>query len=434
MLECARPRFVEARRLANGLAAFYFCIPKYYRKLGCEIANEPLGTSYEAACGENGKGGRAATLNALFDEWNDHRRGEPIAQAKIARHGSIDWLFRQCKTEKAYTEKVSPRSRPDYERIMQLICDTVGKSGRRIGERQIIEVTPRAADKIYEKIIHGPEGLRLRQGEKVVGLCRKVWRIMRRLHPELFDKKHPNPWDDFTLKSRTKSKKHAVARDEVYKFAWGCISQGKPEPAAVAVICFEWLQRPENVVAGLLTWPDYRSKKWPHAVRIEHHKNKALVWHPLEEIVAGEIVKFYAEAEDILSYLPKLGIPMIMRRIEKGERKGDAKVWSYPGMEKAVQQLRKKIDGVSPLFTLDACRHGGMTELEEAELTDGQGRALSGHKTSQAYRGYAKETMKRALAATRKRHAHLLAQKQFEEQIADETHQPETTQKLAAPQ
>ena len=162
--------------------------------------------------------------------------------------------------------------------------------------------------------------------------------------------------------------------------------------------------------------------------------NKALVWHRLEEIVAGEIVKFYAEAEDILSYLPKLGIPMIMRRIERGERKGDAKLWSYPGVEKAVQQLRKKIDGVSPLFTLGACRHGGMTGLEEADRTDGQGRALSGHKTSQAYRGYAKETMKRALAATRKRHAHLLAQKQFEERNADETDQPETTQKLAAPQ
>jgi hypothetical protein len=98
-----------------------------------------------------------------------------------------------------------------------------------------------------------------------------------------------------------------------------------------------------------------------------------LVWHPLEETVDGEIVKFYAEAEDILSHLPKLGIPIIMRRIEKGERKGDAKVWSYPGMEKVVQQLRKKIDGVSELFTLDACRHGGITELEEAELTDGQG-------------------------------------------------------------
>jgi hypothetical protein len=141
---------------ARGSAAFYFRIPTHYRKLGCEMANEPLGTSYEAACGDEGKGGRAATLNGLFDEWNDQRRGKPGEQGKIARYGTIDWLFRQYKTEKAYTEKVSPRSRPDYERIMQMICDTVDKSGRRIGERQVMEVSPRAADKIYDKIINGP--------------------------------------------------------------------------------------------------------------------------------------------------------------------------------------------------------------------------------------------------------------------------------------
>jgi hypothetical protein len=69
----------------------------------------------------------------------------------------------------------------------------------------------------------------------------------------------------------------------------------------------------------------------------------------------------------LLSHLPKLGVPMIMRQIARGEHKGEAKVWSYPGMEKVVQQMRKKIDGVSKLFTLDACRHGGMTELEEAK-------------------------------------------------------------------
>jgi hypothetical protein len=56
------------------------------------------------------------------------------------------------------------------------------------------------------------------------------------------------------------------------------------------------------------------------------------------------------------------------------------------GFRKIIQQLRKEI-GLPLHFTLDACRHGGMTELEEAELTEGQGRALSGHKTAQAYRG-----------------------------------------------
>jgi hypothetical protein len=99
---------------------------------------------------------------------------------------------------------------------------------------------------------------------------------------------------------------------------------------------------------------------------------------------------------------------MILREVKT--RNGVAfKPYSYSGFEKIVQQLRKKIDGLPSYFTLDACRHGGMTELEEAALTEGQGRALSGHKTAQAYRGYAKETFDRALSATRKRYAHRLA-------------------------
>jgi hypothetical protein len=65
--------------------------------------------------------------------------------------------------------------------------------------------------------------------------------------------------------------------------------------------------------------------------------------------------------------------------------------------------------GLPVEFTLDACRHGGMTELEEAELTDGQGRALSAHRTKESYAGYAKRTEARMLSATRKRHAHALA-------------------------
>src|SRR5580700_1221554 len=69
------PRFVIPKTLASGATAFYFNIPTLYRKLGCTISNEPLGTDYITACGENGEGGRAATLNALFDDWNTTRKG-----------------------------------------------------------------------------------------------------------------------------------------------------------------------------------------------------------------------------------------------------------------------------------------------------------------------------------------------------------------------
>src|SRR4029077_8324434 len=100
----------------------------------------------------------------------------------------------------------------------------------------------------------------------------------------------------------------------------------------------------------------------------------------------------------------QLGVPMILRKIEDGK----AKPYSFSGFQKIVHTMRDQI-GLPATFTLDACRHGGMTELEEAELTDGQGRALSGHKTRQAYAGYAKATIERALAAARRRHAYRLA-------------------------
>jgi hypothetical protein len=147
--------------------------------------------------------------------------------------------------------------------------------------------------------------------------------------------------------------------------------------------------------------------RFESANEIEHHKTGAVVWHPLEEATGTEVVKFYEDAESVLARLPRRGVPMILREV----RDGVSKPYSFGGMQKIVQTMRAKL-GLPSTFTLDACRHGGMTELEEAELTDGQGRALSAHKSQQAYEGYAKRTMERALSATRKRHAHRLTNAQ----------------------
>jgi hypothetical protein len=140
-------------------------------------------------------------------------------------------------------------------------------------------------------------------------------------------------------------------------------------------------------------------------IRIEHHKTGAITDHPLEEIQKdGLVIRFYEEAERIISHLSHRGSPMILREVEAGK----FKPYSFSGMQKIVQRMRKEI-GLPTYFTLDACRHGGMTELEEAELADGQGRALSAHRTKQSYAGYAKKTESRILAATRKRYAHRVA-------------------------
>ena len=112
MFSKSLPRFVIAKMLANGAMAFYFNVPSLYRKLGCTISNEPIGTDYTVACGENGEGGRAAALNALFDEWNTKRKGGHVSAGRVAAYGTVDWLFREYKQSRAYLEKVAPRSRP----------------------------------------------------------------------------------------------------------------------------------------------------------------------------------------------------------------------------------------------------------------------------------------------------------------------------------
>jgi hypothetical protein len=251
--------------------------------------------------------------------------------------------------------------------------------------------------------------------EIAADLCARAWQVVHRLYPDAFDRDVPNPWRGVTKDRRTKAVKPAVNREQVYIFANVAIAKGYPEAAAAAVICFEWLQRPENVLAGFIRWTDYRGREAPTAIRITHHKTGAVVLHPLEETVVGENGKcerllFYSDAEAVLARLPRRGIPMILHetrdKVEEGKPR-QTKLYSASGMAKLVRRLREVAE-LPATFTLDACRHGGMTELEEAELTDGQGRALSAHK-SRAYEGYAKRTMERALAATRKRHAHRLA-------------------------
>lgn len=396
MVELPRNVIIKRRKRGKGVPAYFYNVPTRYRAMGCTVGNEPLGTDYAKACK------RAEILNGQFDEWDDQRKGLPVTGGEAApKFSTVDWLFAEYRSSKAYTNKVSKRSRKDYEWAMREICDTLTKKGDRVGGRTVKSISPNGADKLYDRFIAGPKGLRLRTGEKLVKLSRKAWNVVHRLHPDEFPQDVPNPWLGVTLQTRVKQTKSAVTRDDVYAFAHGCLKLEEADAiaaAAAAVICFEWLQRPENVIAGHIKWSGYRNPK--PTIRVEHHKTGAVVDHPLE----ADGVKFYADAEEVLAKLPRLGVPLILRIADDGI----AKPYVMSTMQKIVQRTRARLE-MPAMFTLDACRHGGMTELEEAELTDGQGRALSAHRTRESYAGYAKRTEARMLSATRKRHAHRLA-------------------------
>jgi hypothetical protein len=83
-----------------------------------------------------------------------------------------------------------------------------------------------------------------------------------------------------------------------------------------ALICYEWLQRPENVLAGKISWTDYRPAHHPGAVRIDHHKTRKKIWQPLED----EQGQLYPELEGFLARVPRLGVPIVLFEPVRGAK------------------------------------------------------------------------------------------------------------------
>ena len=67
-----------------------------------------------------------------------------------------------------------------------------------------------------------------------------------------------------------------------------------------------------------------------------------------------------------------------------------------------MQDIRRGA-GLPAYFTLEACRHGGMTELGDAELTEQEVMSLSTHATPDAARIYVKRNERQELTAATKR-------------------------------
>ena len=118
-------------------------------------------------------------------------------------------------------------------------------------------------------------------------------------------------------------------------------------------------------------------------MRIFHHKTGETVLQPLEH--EGRLL--YPELEAYLSHLLPLGVPIVMTRAQRGPSRPYSMFFARQRVRKA-----RTAAGLPKHVTLDACRHGGMTELGDAELAEQGVMALSGHKTPEAARLYVKRT------------------------------------------
>jgi hypothetical protein len=194
-----------------------------------------------------------------------------------------------------------------------------------------------------------------------------------------------------------------ASRAEAYRLADALAAMGHSALGLAALICYEWLQRPENVLAGKISWTDYRPSHHAAAVRIDHHKTRKKIWQPLED----EHGKLYPEIEAFAARVSRLGFRLhcsnrsAVPRAPRPEGEPLASIASSTHAH-LIQKARAKA-GLPKHVTLAACRHGGMTELGDAGLSGPQIMSLSAHETPDAARVYVKRTELQRVAAARKR-------------------------------
>lgn len=351
----------------------------------------------------------------MLDPWRDGRKAD-APEPRDA--GSVRWWFHICRTDSQAWRNLSERSRDEYHRHLRYIEALPLEKPRgalaTVGDLPLSAITPAAADRLYvrlqtrvvERVVKDETVTetipRLRQAHFELDVMRKAWTVVSRLHPDPFPKTPEGfvtqPFHGIDRVRRRAGVKPAATLDEAYALARALRDMGHPHLGAAALIAFEWVQRPENILSGWIRWTDYQPGA---SVMIEHHKTGARVEHALRD---GDGAALYPELEAYLADLEVLGVSIVLKRGQRGDLKGKAKPYGRHESAGLVRRARAAA-GLPDHVTLDACRHGGLTELGDAEVTEAEGMATSGHTTPSAYRGYVKKTSAQRLSAARKRRA-----------------------------
>jgi hypothetical protein len=382
------PDLMTAKRLSTGAIAYYWAPPTRARKAGCPVEPEALGTDYGAA-----KARCDDVLNRHYKAWLT--KSEAVEPG--AARSSFDWMVGIYKNSPKYT-KLPPDTRSSYDHKLRMVSELPLKDGRSFGSLTLASITPGAADKVFERIKANPKGgERIRTAVFAMTVCKRAWNVARRSEPKAVPSDNPFQKMDLAYKAKTT---RLFQYDDLQKFVAAADAAGERSIGTAAMIAFFWLQREIDII-GRLAWSHYRPSDAPHVARIIHHKT-------------GEVVDLPLYDDDGTALWPD-----IMHRLDTSDRHGTLIVtrdmvdrfkavrlpWKKRHFLRNVAKI-KAAAGIDPEIKFMGLRHGGNTEGADANLSDAQMRALSGHRTTAALLRYAQtSTQQRRIGARLRRNA-----------------------------
>jgi hypothetical protein len=381
------PDLMTEKRLSTGAVAYYWSPPTRARRAGCPALPEALGADYGAAkrrCDE--------VLNPHYRSWLTN--GESAPEHGKAAHGTFDWMVAVYKASPKYTKRPA-ETRSSYDRMLRLVSSHQLKDGRKFGALSLASITPGAADKLYEKILINPKGgERKRTAVLAMTVCKPAWNVARRSEPKAIP--GDNPFQKMGLEYKAKTTR-LFDHDALVKFVAAADEAAERSIGTAAMIAFFWLQREADII-GRLGWMHYRPSSAPGTVKIFHHKTGEEVDLPLYDIDGSAL---WPELMARLDATERHGTLIITRDNEDRFRKVRLP-WKKRHFLRRVAEIRMAA-GIDPEIKFMGLRHGGTTEGADANLSDAQMRALSGHLTNAALLRYAQASVKQRQTGARLR-------------------------------
>ena len=354
---------------------------------GCTLAIEALGTDYAEAkkrCDE--------LLNPHLDAWRN--RDDFVPGSGHPTHGTFDWMVEVYKTSPLY-RKLPAKTAKSYDAALRLASQHKLKDDRIFGALDLNSITPGAADRLFDRLKERPDGSeRIRTAVLTVTVCKRAWNVARRDKPKVVP--WANPFDKMELAYKP-TPTRPVTHEELTRFVKAADEAGEHSLGTAAMIAYYWLQREEDII-GRLSWSHYRPEDAPDVARIFHHKTGKLVDIPLHD-EDGTVLwpELMARLDTALRYGT-----LIVTRDRLDRRRKVHLPWQLDYFRHRVAKIREAA-GIDFSVKFMGLRHGGNTEGGDADLTDAQIRALSGHQTASMTALYTKATMRQRRLGARKR-------------------------------
>jgi hypothetical protein len=389
------PRYVRRKFLTTREWGYFFEVPTWAKKAGCELQNRALGTDYAYAVRE-----AETVLLPAFDSWRT--RGMSDLVPVKAAPGTLDWLFNEYRIS-ARASDVSARAMKLHEQGFTLVGKHLLKDGRELGTVQLKSIKTDVADEIFQKLLfvietdeHGNEVRRERRTSvnHAMKSCRRAWNVVARAYPHLVP---ANPFSKMGLKSKSKPTPTA-SYAELLQFRKAAKAAGRGSLATAALFHWEITAHGVSVLDRLMV-EHYRPRERPDAIFIAQEKSGDSYWYPLFDRDGRLLFPELTKELDALCK-DRIGGHLFLRD-------GTTKPWYTAKGDPSyfIHEVKKVIRaaGLRDELTFTSFRHGGITEAADSGLTDAEIRAISRHTSSKVLPRYAKKTLEQVAEATSKR-------------------------------